>query len=144
MRIQVFIPDINVWLAMAFEAHAHHKAARSWFESVPENSCFFCRYTQSGFLRLATNPALFRNESLTNANAWACYDALIEDYRIGFIGEPLGLGHLWRRFAMKETYSPKIWNDAYLAAFALAGSMGVVTFDESFGSYDGLISTILA
>ena len=128
---------------MAFEAHPHHLTARSWFESTGENSCLFCRYTQSGFLRLATNPALFGDESLTNAEAWACFDALIEDYRIGFIGEPLGLGHLWRRFTISETYSPKIWNDAYLAAFALAGGMAVVTFDKSFSSYNGLISTVL-
>jgi uncharacterized protein len=141
--MRVFVPDINVWLAMAFEAHSHHPAAKSWFESAGENSCFFCRYTQSGFLRLATNPAVFGADTLTNANAWTCYDALIGDFRVGFIGEPLGLGHLWRRFTMSETYSPKIWNDAFLAAYALAGGMNVVTFDKSFIGYEGLTSIIL-
>lgn len=139
----MFAPDINVWLAMAFEAHGHHTAAKSWFESAGENSCIFCRYTQSGFLRLATNPALFREEALTLNNAWACYDALIGDFRVGFAGEPLGLSHLWRRYTMSETYSPKVWNDAYLAAYALAGGMTVVTFDRSFTAYEGLVYTIL-
>jgi predicted nucleic acid-binding protein len=44
---------------------------------------------------------------------------------------------------MGETYSPKIWNDAYLAAYALAAGLSLVTFDRGFAGYEELDHTIL-
>lgn len=134
----MFLLDINVWLATAFEAHEHHKEAKRWFEQAEDNSCCFCRSTQSGFLRLATNPAVFGDESLTCNEAWSCYDTLIRDARVGFSTEPLGLDHLWRRLTSGEVYSPKVWNDAYLAAFAIASDYRIITFDKGFASFSDL------
>ena len=139
----MFLLDINVWLAMAFEAHSHHVAARIWFESADENSCNFCRITQAGFLRLATNPTLFGDEALTLDSAWTCYDALIGDSRVGFSREPLGLDHLWRRMTTGATYSTKVWNDAYLAAFAIAADCQIITFDKGFAAFKDLNCVIL-
>lgn len=131
----MLLPDINVWLALSFEAHYHHTAASAWFEKQDDGSCYFCRTTQSGFLRLSTNPAIFQNEALTLSKAWSCFDELIQDPRIDFAGEPLGLEHTWRKFTMENSFSPKIWNDAYLAAFAVCGAYSLVTFDGGFKSY---------
>jgi len=51
--------DINVWVALAFLAHHHHVPAKRWFDGLPDSSrCYFCRFTQQGFLRLANNPAV--------------------------------------------------------------------------------------
>jgi len=36
MKIIIYLPDINVWLALAFEVHEHHKTARTWFEKEGE------------------------------------------------------------------------------------------------------------
>lgn len=135
------LPDINVWLALVFEAHTHHEFARHWFENQDE--CCFCRMTQSGFLRLATNHVAFGEEALTLSEAWSCYDALHEDYRIQFSHEPLGLEHLWRIMTLGKNYSPKVWNDAYLAAFCVAGDYRMVTFDKGFKKYIDLDIYIL-
>ncbi len=139
----MYLLDINVWLAMAFEAHVHHKPARNWFEKTEENSCNFCRPTQAGFLRLATNPALFGDETLTLNSAWACYDALIDDFRVGFSREPFGLEHLWRRYTTGAVYSPKVWNDAYLAAYALGADLTLISFDKGFSQFEDLQCAIL-
>ena len=48
--------DTNVWLGLAFKRHKHHASAIAWFSSVRQARCCFCRVTQMGFLRLATNP----------------------------------------------------------------------------------------
>jgi toxin-antitoxin system PIN domain toxin len=85
------LPDINVWLALTFEVHAHHRTAKKWFEGAEPDSCAFCRLTQQGFLRLATNPAVFKDEAVTMDVAWACYDSLLEDERVYFMREPEGL-----------------------------------------------------
>jgi len=58
------LPDINVWLALAFRFHSHHEAANLWYEGSTEPCCF-CRFTQQGFLRLASNPAAFKDEAVT-------------------------------------------------------------------------------
>ena len=135
--------DSNVWLALALSKHAHHAAAREWFEAVPDpRSVLFCRATQQTFLRLLTNASVlspYGNPPLTNRQAWAAYQALLADDRIAFRSEePAGLEAQWRRFAVRETASPKIWMDAYLAAFALAGGYRMVTTDAAFRQFRGL------
>jgi len=37
-----------------------------------------------------------------------------------------------------------VWNDAYLAAFAQAAGLEIITFDQGFSQYDGVNSVILA
>lgn len=135
------LPDVNVLLALAFEAHEHHEAAKAWFSAA--EACVVCRMTQSAFLRLASNPALFGEEALTLSDAWACWDALMEDERIGYRLEPVGLEHIWRRLTMGDSYSPKVWNDRYLAAFAVADSLTLVTFDKALAAVPDLDVRIL-
>lgn len=142
-KISMYLPDVNVWLALVFDAHYHHSRAVKWFSSVSDGTCSFCRVTQAGFLRLATNPAVFGAEALTLAKAWDAYDAMKSDARIVFSHEPEGIELEWRRFTHKHGYSHKIWNDAYLAAFALSLGMTVVTFDKGFSAYKGVKSKML-
>jgi hypothetical protein len=87
----MFLPDINLWLTLAFESHVHHAAAHAWFEGSASAGCSFCRLTQQGFLRLATNPKAFDTEAVTLAGAWVLYDAFLDDPRISFAAEPAGL-----------------------------------------------------
>ncbi len=134
----MFLPDVNVLLALIFEAHVHHPPAREWFEMVPDNSSMMCRMTQTALLRLASNPVLFGEEALRLSEAWVCYDSLMDDPRFEYALEPLGLDHVWKRLTTTESYSLKVWNDAYLAAFALAGELTLVTFDKSFRSMPDL------
>ena len=135
--------DSNVWLALALSRHAHHAVAREWFEAVDEpSSVFFCRATQQTFLRLLTNAVVlspYGDPPLTNRQAWEAYEALLADDRIVFRGgEPGGIEARWERFASRDTASPKLWMDAYLAAFALAGGYRMVTTDSAFKQFRGL------
>lgn len=134
--------DSNVWLALALSKHAHHSAAREWFESIEEpGSVLWCRATQQAFLWLLTNASVLRpygNPPLTNRGAWSAYEALLTDDRIAFQEEPAGLEPLWKEFAVRGTTSPKLWMDAYLAAFALAGRFRMVTTDAAFTQFRGL------
>lgn len=135
--------DSSIWLALALSKHAHHAAARGWFDAVRDpGSVLFCRATQQTFLRLLTNPSVlapYGNPPLTNRQAWGAYQALLADDRVVFRpDEPSGLESLWKRFAVPETASPKIWMDAYLAAFALAGDCRMVTTDAAFTQFRGL------
>lgn len=75
--------------------------------------------------------------------AWGLYDALIADPRVGYAEEPLGLELLWRGYTQGQSFSPKVWNDAFLAAFARAASFELVTFDKGFAQYKSVKCTLL-
>lgn len=135
--------DSNVWLALALSRHLHHAATRAWLGSVSDSaSILFCRATQQTLLRLLTNASVlgpYGNPPLTNRQAWAVYQALLADDRIAFrADEPAGLEAHWRRFALRDAASPKLWMDAYLAAFAIAGGYRMVTTDAAFKQFAGL------
>jgi toxin-antitoxin system PIN domain toxin len=139
----IFLPDINLWLALAVESHIHHTAAVNWFEAVSNDDCLFCRMTQQGFLRLLTNPKAMGKDAVSLPQAWLMYDALLRDPRVAFAREPVGLELLWRSYTAHQSFSPKIWNDAYLAAFARAAGFQLVTFDRGFAQFANLDCIIL-
>ena len=141
--------DSNVWLALSLSGHAHHGVAREWLDGVEEPATvLFCRSTQQTFLRLLTHPAVlapYGNEPLTNAEAWAAYERFLADDRIVCRAtEPARLETWWRRLAARRSASPKLWMDAYLAAFAIAGGLRLVTHDTAFRQFEDLELTVLA
>ena len=142
MTRTLLLPDVNVWIATTFDSHPHHPAAKLWFDAVSDD-LFFCRMTQQGFLRLSSNPSVAGVDALTMTEAWQKYDEYLTDLRIAFATEPAGLEPQWRVYSQGGTFSPKVWNDAYLAAFAVAGGYKSVTFDKGFARYPGLSHTLL-
>lgn len=132
--------DVNVWLALLIEHHALGPPVRSWFETVDEpGSLLFCRATQQSLLRLLTTPAVFTaygSSALDNQQAWQVYEAVLADERVAYLGtEPPGLDRYWRQFTDRPAASPKLWMDAYLAAFAFAGGYALVTTDSGFQQF---------
>lgn len=110
----MLLPGINVWLALAFDAHVHHLAAKNWFDGLSDQACSFCRLTQQGFLRLATNPSVFGKNAVMLPEAWQKYDLFLGDPRVSFSNEPADIEQLWRAHTQRQSFSPHVWNDAYL------------------------------
>jgi toxin-antitoxin system PIN domain toxin len=127
-------PEINVWIALTHDGHVHHIQARSWFASISGSGrLFFCRFTQLGFLRLLTAEAVMgRGEAMTQEQAWKTYDYWLQDERIGFLSEPNEIEAPFRAMTRLRQSAPKDWADSYLAAFALAAQLTLVTFDQAF------------
>jgi uncharacterized protein len=99
--------------------------------------------TQQRFLRLATNPKAFPEEAVSLSDAWRLYDVFLGDQRVTYAEEPAKLEPLWRGYTQGESFSPKVWNDAYLAGFAQAAFFELVTFDHGFARWKGAKCTIL-
>lgn len=140
----MYLPDVNFWLALAFESHFHHAAAKSWFEALTDERCSYCRLTQQGFLRLATNPQAFEQEAVSMIDAWKLYDAFLGDPRVVYCEEPANLELLWRDCTQSRSFSPKVWNDAFLAAFAQTAAHEMITFDKGLTQFKNLNCTILS
>jgi toxin-antitoxin system PIN domain toxin len=126
-------PDINVWVALTHGRHVHHLIARDWFESLPVGVRFcFCRFTQLGLLRLLTAEAVMGDEVMNQPEAWAAYDVWGRDDRVRLLEEPPELEDRFRARTRLKQAAPKTWADAYLAAFAEASQLTLVTFDRAF------------
>jgi hypothetical protein len=130
--------DANVFLAASIEAHAHHHQAREWVESIdPPSILGFCRVTEMSCLRLLTQPIAEGFRPLNNRDAAAVYLAWRRDERVEMMDEPSSLLEFWPRLALRNDCSPKLWTDAYLAAFAISGRCRLVTFDGAFRQFEG-------
>ncbi|MFZ1940465.1 MAG: TA system VapC family ribonuclease toxin [Terracidiphilus sp.] len=128
-------PDANVWLALVHEIHPHHKAVRVWSDSLDSDSIVcFCRFTQLGFLRLLTNQSAMRADVLTQSQAWEAFDTLVADPYNQMMDEPNGIDPLFRRETSSDEISTKQWADGYLAAFAEAGELTLVTLDKALAA----------
>jgi predicted nucleic acid-binding protein len=68
----------------------------------------------------------------------------LADDRISWIEELSGLEAIWKKFAGGSKASPKLWMDAYLAAFAIAGGHQLVTTDKAFKQFKGLDLLVLS
>jgi uncharacterized protein len=131
-----YFPDINVWVALAYDGHEHHSIAERWFEELQEERLYFSRFTQLGFLRLVTHASIMRSDVKNSRQAWQAYDALFRDVRISFANEPASaeLAAIFRRLSTTNEISPQRWADAYLAAFAGASEFELVTFDRALAN----------
>jgi toxin-antitoxin system PIN domain toxin len=141
---KMLLPDVNVWLALVFSTHVHHPSALAWIDSLSDEISCFCRVTQMGFLRLANNPKVFPNDAVSVTVAWQLYDTTRIDPRVSFALEPAGLESAWRQFTQGQRFSPKLWNDAYLAGFAQTGGYELVTFDKAIAQYPGVAVIVLS
>ncbi|MGH9434506.1 MAG: TA system VapC family ribonuclease toxin [Terriglobia bacterium] len=134
-----YFPDINVWLALTYRGHQHHAVAVAWFGRVEGGQAVFCRFTQLGFLRLLTHPAVLRDEVNTQQKAWNVYDQLSSDARVIFYPEvePERVEAVLRTLTATSRFAPQQWPDAYLAAFARVADLTLVTLDKALGKLAG-------
>lgn len=132
------LPDVNFWLALAWEKHDCHATARTWWQAGRKERVCFCRPTQAALLRLLTNRSVMKGTPKSQAEAWRIYDTLRSAPRVDWVGEPKGLETEWRRLSSRASASTHRWTDDCLAAWALLLNLRVVTFDAGFKDYPGL------
>ena len=141
--------DTNVWLAAVFTTHPLHQAAQDALQQATSaEPAVFCRATEQSFLRLASTPALLKAygaEDLTNRDPLAALKALQALRQVSVRDEPRGALALWHAMSALDSASPKVWMDAYLAAFAIAGGLRMLTLDQDFRNFvpQGLDLTLL-
>jgi toxin-antitoxin system PIN domain toxin len=127
-----FFPDINVWIALNYDQHVHHAIANRWYQALPvETRLVFCRQTQLGLFRILTTPAVMGAASLTQLACWQLYDRWLATGQLLWCEEPPLIEGPLRAQTSSKFASPKAWMDAYLATFAEAAGLTLVTFDQA-------------
>lgn len=139
------LADVSWLLPLCYGGHEHHKPALQWLEAMPkEDGVVVCRLAQLGLLRLMCNPAVMGPDVRTTEQAWELSDQLLSDPRFSFELEPANLEKELRQLTKGFGYSPKLWQDAYLAAFAMANNLALLTFDQGFHKFRRLRCLVLS
>ena len=144
--MRYLLADVNVWLATIVAEHPHHSAALRWWrdEVLPRGDrVAFCRLTQLGLLRLLCNQRVMGRQRKSVAEAWSIYERLIAAHPVVFAPEPEGVETVLSELRLLGGSAGKFWTDGYLAAFAQAGDLELVTFDRGFGRFPDLKLTVL-
>ncbi len=138
MAGRIDLPDINVWLAFSVADHTHHLRARQYWYEEAADQLAFCRVTALGFLRLATLSAAMGGRPLTVRQAWQAYSEFRRLPEVRLVAEPEDCEAWLGEWALGGRSTPRGWTDAYLAAFARAGGLRLVSFDGDFNQFEGL------
>jgi toxin-antitoxin system PIN domain toxin len=133
-------PDVNVLLAASRSDHPHHAVANAWLErtmAIAEGggSLLVLPMVIAGFLRLATNPKIFRDPTPPDA-AVAFIDSLLAVPGV----ELADLGREWpalRRLVQKHALAGNDVPDAWIAAAVQTLGTRLVTFDRGFHRWLG-------
>jgi len=131
------LPDINVWLALVDQRHVHHPLAKAYWARNGAGQIAFCRITMLGFLRIATNSKAVAAPK-TNREAWTVYQQFIAFPNIQLLDEPPGTDAYFQSLTTQSPLPHRLWTDAYLAAFAIAGGLRLVSLDTDFARFTGL------
>jgi toxin-antitoxin system PIN domain toxin len=131
----ICLPDVNVWIALIVAEHVDHGTAVNWYRGPDWDTLVFSRVTQMGFLRLLTNRHVMGKGVVDAVGAWGILDRIRQNRNIAFAREPASIEEVWRSFRTKRTAGHNFWTDDYLAAFAEAAGVTLVTFDKGFTRY---------
>lgn len=134
------LPDSNVWIALMFDSHPGHQAASDAVAALTDSKpAVFCRATQQSFLRLITTPALSRHygvAEINNDQAINLLETFLASPAVVYRDEPPGISKAWLRRAARPLAAPRVWMDAYLAAFAITAGLKFITLDHGFTSFE--------
>jgi toxin-antitoxin system PIN domain toxin len=129
------LPDVNVLVALVWESHVHHAAARRWFGTRSDDSFATCAMTQAGFVRVSSNPqalpqAISVGDAIANLTVLTHRDDhvfLADGY--GFVGNP-HIDHA-RIVGHRQV------TDAVIVAVARQHGARVVTLDSGLAQLGG-------
>jgi len=135
----VILLDSNVLIAGHRREDARHEAVKPMLDDLFASPQAFCApdVVLSAFIRVTTNPALFRPATST-AQAFAAASAIRQ--RPNCLQVAPGPRH-WGLFAelceIGQARGPLV-TDAYLAALAVEHGCELLTFDLDFARFPGL------
>jgi len=120
----VALLDVNALVALAWDSHVHHHAVRAWFAAKSGAGWATCPVTESGFVRVSSNPSVLPSYIAVEAARGVLsllrdvggHRFLVNDISLTDVGVPPIVGH-------------RQVTDAQLLALARRHGTRLVTFD---------------
>lgn len=118
--------DVNALVALAWDSHIHHMRIREWFAEYAAQGWATCPITESGFVRVSTNPKVFPSpigmadarRVLKALKAIGEHRFLVDDVAVTDDDVPTIVGH-------------RQVSDAHLLTLARRRGVRLVTFDAA-------------
>ncbi len=124
--------DVNALVAMVWDSHVHHATIRAWFAANGADGWATCPITESGFVRVSSNPRVLPHAIgveaargvLTALHRAEGHTFLVDDVSIGDADVPRLSGH-------------RQVTDAHLLTLARRRKVRLVTFDRGLLELSG-------
>lgn len=124
--------DVNTLVALAWDSHVHHASARAWFAQRSASGWATCPITESGFVRVSSNPKVLpvaisveaARQVLTGLRAAKGHRFLPDDVSLTDEDVPRLAGH-------------RQVTDAHLLTLARRRGARLVTFDSALVELSG-------
>lgn len=121
--------DVNVLVALMWDSHVHHVAARSWFKTQAGAGWATCPVTESGFVRVSSNPQVLPSPiSVPDARAALTSLCAITGHR--FLTDDVSE----RAPDLPSVSGHRQVTDAHLLTLARRNDLRLVTFDAGLAS----------
>jgi hypothetical protein len=132
----ISLVDVNVLLPIALSEHPLRSAAVEWWDEAEAGSAVLCLPVRMAVLRLLTNRAVMGDDVLQPDKAWRVWAGFAHDDRtVERYAYPDGLDGMWLANVVGRKPTPKLWTDAWLAAFAECCDLEMITFDRGFNQF---------
>lgn len=112
-------------------------AERYWREEAAERVAF-STVTMLGLVRVLTCAPIMGGRPVEPADAWSVLQTWLTTGPVVRLHEPEGCRARLTEMATAGLVTGRSWTDAYLAAFAIAARVRLVTFDAGFTCFSGL------
>ncbi len=120
--------DVNVLVALAWPNHVHHEAAHRWFDANRDRGWATCPLTQSGFVRVSSNPST-TPAARTPAEALHLLEQIVELPGHVFWADDVALA-TDRAVRWDSILGHRQVTDAHLLALAIRRNGRLATFDR--------------
>jgi toxin-antitoxin system PIN domain toxin len=128
----VALLDVNALVALVWDSHVHHVTIRRWFAQNASSGWATCPLTESGFVRVSSNPKILpaavmvadARVALVSLCSAAGHEFLIDDVSLGDADVPAINGY-------------RQVTDVHLLTLARRHAQRLVTFDAAMLAHDG-------
>ena len=124
----VALLDVNALVALAWPNHVHHEAAHLWFRKQQERGWATCPLTESGFVRVSSNP-MTTPEARTPAEALELLERMVAAAGQVFWRDDVSLATDELLFR-ERLFGHRQVTDAHLLALAIRRGGRLATFDR--------------
>jgi uncharacterized protein len=121
-----YLLDTNVLIALAWPNHVHHEEATDWFLRKAATGFRTCPITQTGFVRISSNPS-FSRDAVAPAEGLALLDRITRLPGHGFWPDDLTAAEAC---ASRSPATHRQVTDGYLLALAIAHDGVLATLDR--------------
>lgn len=124
--------DVNALVALAWDSHVHHAAMRSWFDANAERGWATCPVTESGFVRVSSNPKVLPSPiGVGAARQVLAVLRAVDGHR--FVADDVSLADA----DVPAFHGHRQVTDVHLLTLARRHGLRLVTFDAGLGSLGG-------